>query len=205
MIHSIKNQDIINCIWKEIKAKKYADIHNMAGYTIEKLINKCIQQDSSDNLTAIMICLKSYDKLKVSETPIPQTENIDQSKTKKLNLVANINSNNKIRSQSKKPLSMLLTKLIHNNSQNIKKVINLKSKDSKDNKINQYRQNTQHNTQYNPNNQYKQYSHNTQYRQNTQYSTQHNQNQNNQYTNNNIYGQNTQYSHKTQYTQYRRK
>jgi protein phosphatase 2C family protein 2/3 len=201
----LKNQDIIDCIWKEIKTKKFADIHNMAGYTIEKLINKCIQQDSSDNLTAIMICLKSYDKLKVSETPIPQTENIDQSKTKKLNLVANINSNNKIRSQSKKPLSMLLTKLIHNNSQNIKKVINLKSKDSKDNKINQYRQNTQHNTQYNPNNQYKQYSHNTQYRQNTQYTTQLNQNQNNQYSHNNPYGQNTQYSHKTQYTQYRRK
>ena len=201
----LKNQDIIDCIWKEIKTKKFADIHNMAGYTVEKLINKCIQQDSSDNLTVIMICLKSYDKLKVIETPIPQTENIDQSKTKKLSLVANINSNNKIRSQSKKPLSMLLTKLIHNNSQNIKKVINLKNKENKDNKINQYRQNTQYNTQYNPNNQYNQYSHNIQHRQNTQYTTQYNQNQNNQYSHNNQYGQSTQYSHKTQYTQYRRK
>ena len=52
-------------------------------------------------------------------------------KTKKLNLLTNI----KKRSQSKKPLSMLLTKLIHNNSQNVKKVINVKnSKESKDNK-----------------------------------------------------------------------
>ena len=42
-------------------------------------------------------------------------------------------ANMKKRSQSKKPLSMLLTKLIHNNSQNVKKVINLKNnKDKKD-------------------------------------------------------------------------
>ena len=26
----LKNQDIIDCIWKEIKTKKFADIHNMA-------------------------------------------------------------------------------------------------------------------------------------------------------------------------------
>ena len=209
----LKNQDIIDCIWKEIKTKKFADIHNMAGYTIEKLINKCMLHDSSDNLTAIMICLKSYDKLKASEASLPQTENIDQSKTKKLNLAVNINTNIKKRSQSKKPLSMLLTKLIHNNSQNIKKVINLKNNDNKDNKINQYRQNAQYNpnnnnnrysnstqytNKYNPNNQYNQYSHNTQNSHNTQY----NQNQNKLYSHNT---HNTRYSHNTQYNQYKRK
>ena len=127
----LKNKDIIDCIWKEIKEKKFIDVHNMAGYSIEKLIDKCINEDSSDNLTAIMICLKNYEKMKHIENPIPQTENIEQMKTKKLNLLTNI----KKRSQSKKPLSMLLTKLIHNNSQNVKKVINLKnSKESRDNK-----------------------------------------------------------------------
>jgi serine/threonine protein phosphatase PrpC len=125
----LKNKDIIDCIWKEITEKKFIDIHNMAGYSIEKLINKCINEDSTDNLTVIMICLKNYEKMKRIENPVPQTENIEQMKTKKLNLLTNI----KKRSQSKKPLSMLLTKLIHNNSQNVKKVINLKnSKESKD-------------------------------------------------------------------------
>ena len=124
----LKNKDIIDCIWNEIKNKKFSDIHNMAGYSIEKLINKCIMQDSTDNLTAIMICLKNYEKLTTIETPIPQTENIDIAKTKKLNITADIRK----RSQSKKPLSMLLTKLIHNNSQNVKKVINLKNKDNKE-------------------------------------------------------------------------
>ena len=127
----LKNKDIIDCIWKEITEKEFIDIHNMAGYSIEKLINKCINEDSSDNLTVIMICLKNYEKMKHIENQIPQTENIEQMKTKKLNLLTNI----KKRSQSKKPLSMLLTKLIHNNSQNVKKVINVKnSKESKDNK-----------------------------------------------------------------------
>ena len=101
----------------------------MAGYSIERLINKCISLDSTDNLTVIMICLKNYEKLKNIENPIPQTENIEQVKSKRLNMTANM----KKRSQSKKPLSMLLTKLIHNNSQNVKKVINLKNnKDNKD-------------------------------------------------------------------------
>jgi protein phosphatase 2C family protein 2/3 len=125
----LKNQDIIDCIWDQIRNKKFSDIHNMAGYCIEKLINKCMQQDSTDNLTAIMICLKNYEKLKTIETPVPHTANIDLAKTKKLNITANIRK----RSQSKKPLSMLLTKLIHNNSQNVKKVINLKNnKENKD-------------------------------------------------------------------------
>ena len=126
---NLKNQDIIDCIWDQIRNKKFSDIHNMAGYSIEKLINKCMQQDSTDNLTAIMICLKNYEKLKTIETPVPHTANIDLAKTKKLNITANIRK----RSQSKKPLSMLLTKLIHNNSQNVKKVINLKNnKENKD-------------------------------------------------------------------------
>ena len=127
----LKNKDIIDCIWDEIKKKKFGDVHNMAGYCIEKLINKCIVEDSTDNLTVIMICLKSYESMKHIESSIPQTENIEQIKNKKLNLLANI----KKRSQSKKPLSMLLTKLIHNNSQNVKKVINIKnSRDLKESK-----------------------------------------------------------------------
>ena len=126
----LKNKDIIDCIWNEIKNKKFSDIHNMAGYSIEKLIEKAMKQDSTDNLTAIMICLKSYDKMKIIETSIPQTENLDIAKTKKLNITTNADIRK--RSQSKKPLSMLLTKLIHNNSQNVKKLINLKNKDNKD-------------------------------------------------------------------------
>ena len=124
----LKNQDIIDCIWKDIKTKKFSDVHNMAGFTIESLINQCLKKDSTDNLTAIMICLKTYEKLKIIETPQPQTENIDLAKKRRLN----ISNNNRISSQSKKPLSMLLTKLIHNNSQNVKKVINLKNKENKD-------------------------------------------------------------------------
>jgi len=123
----LKNKDIIDCIWQEINKNKFQDIHNVAGYTIDKLVQKCISSGSSDNLTVIIICLKSYEKLRQTETQIPQTENIDQIKTKKLNLGINLQK----RSQSKKPLSVLLTQLIHNNTQNVRKVINLKSKDGK--------------------------------------------------------------------------
>ena len=123
----LKNKDIIDCIWKEINKKKFPDVHNMIGYSIEKLVSKCLEQNSTDNLTVIMICLKNYNKLKKYEEPIQQTENIEQVKTKKLNITANLRQ----KSQSKKPLSMLLTKMIHNNSQNIKKIINLKNKDDK--------------------------------------------------------------------------
>ena len=124
----LKNKDIIDCIWKEINKDKFPDVHNMVGYSIEKLVSKCLEENSTDNLTVIMICLKNYDKLKIYQTPVPQTENIEQVKTKKLNITANLRQ----KSQSKKPLSMLLTKMIHNNSQNIKKVINLKNNDNKD-------------------------------------------------------------------------
>ena len=113
---------------KEINKDKFPDVHNMVGYSIEKLVSKCLEENSTDNLTVIMICLKNYDKLKIYQTPVPQTENIEQVKTKKLNITANLRQ----KSQSKKPLSMLLTKMIHNNSQNIKKVINLKNNDNKD-------------------------------------------------------------------------
>ena len=130
MIIQLKNKDIIDCIWKEITKKKFPDIHNLAGYTIEKLVKKCLENDSNDNLTVIMICLKDYEKLKLFETQVPQTENIEQVKTKKLNITSNLRQ----KSQSKKPLSLLLTKMIHNNSQNIKKIVNLKNKDNKDNK-----------------------------------------------------------------------
>ena len=123
----LKNKDIIDCIWKEINKDKFPDVHNMVGYSIEKLVSKCLEENSTDNLTVIMICLKNYDKLKIYQTPVPQTENIEQVKTKKLNITANLRQ----KSQSKKPLSMLLTKMIHNNSQNIKKVINLKNNDNK--------------------------------------------------------------------------
>ena len=124
----LKNKEIIDCIWKEISKKKFPDIHNMAGYSLEKLINKCILNDSTDNLTAIMICLKNYENLMLYTAPVPQTENIEQVKTKKLNITENIRQ----KSQSKKPLSMLLTKMIHNNLQNMKKVINLKNNDNKE-------------------------------------------------------------------------
>ena len=100
----------------------------MVGYSIEKLVGKCLEQNSTDNLTVILICLKTYEKMKLYEALVPQTENIEQVKTKKLNITANLRQ----KSQSKKPLSMLLTKMIHNNSQNIKKVINLKNNDNKD-------------------------------------------------------------------------
>ena len=133
----LKNRDIIDCIWKEINKKKFPDVHNMIGYSIEKLVSKCLEQNSTDNLTVIMICLKNYEKLKTYEAPIPQTENIEQVKTKKLNITANLRQ----KSQSKKPLSMLLTKMIHNNSQNIKKIINLKNKDDKDNNKERIRKN----------------------------------------------------------------
>ena len=124
----LKNKDIIDCIWKEISENKFPDTHNMVGYCIEKLVCKCLEENSTDNLTVIMICLKNYENLKLFEQSIPQTENIEQVKLKKLNITANIRQ----KSQSKKPLSMLLTKMIHNNSQNIKKVINLKNNDNKD-------------------------------------------------------------------------
>ena len=121
----MKNKFVINSIWDVIKKFNFKDIHNLTGVCIEKIMNLCIEKESLDNLTLIMISLKSLGELKRNKfiDYIPsQTENIILSKQRLQSAIPrtlkNKNNNNK------QSLSFLLTKLVHNPSSNIKKVVN---------------------------------------------------------------------------------
>ena len=120
IFEKLKNKEIIEKIWKEINKNNFPDIHHLSGFCVESLISECLKKDSNDNLTAIMLSLKDYSSLK-NINDFAKTENNAVNKVKKISLPNKVK-----RSPLKQPLSILLTKLIHNNSSNIKKVVNLK-------------------------------------------------------------------------------
>ena len=120
IFEKLKNKEVIEKIWKDINSNNFPDIHHLSGYCVESLIGECLKKESSDNLTVIMLSLKDYSSLKNINT-FAKTENNVANKGKKVSLP----DKNK-RAPLKQPLSILLTKLIHNNSSNVKKVVNLK-------------------------------------------------------------------------------
>lgn len=141
VFEKMKNKQIVDSIWNNINEKDFSDIHNLSGYVIEKTIEECLKRDSTDNLTIIMITLKDLNSMKSSNSAyyaaqtenideikqsnpknvyVAYTENIDPLKVKKGNTLSSCKKS-KIQRQ---PLSVLLTKLVHNNTQNMKKVIN---------------------------------------------------------------------------------
>ncbi len=129
IFEKMKNKFVINSVWDVIKKFNFKDIHNLTGVCIEKIMNLCIEKESLDNLTLIMISLKSLGELKRNKfiDYIPsQTENVILSKQRLQSAIPrtlkNKNNNNK------QSLSFLLTKLVHNSSSNIKKVVNNHSK-----------------------------------------------------------------------------
>lgn len=120
----LKNKEIIDKIWQDINNNNFADVHNLSGYCIENIINECLKKECNDNLTLIMLSLKDYSGLK-NINNVAKTEN--NNKSKKVLLPAEKSK----RPPLKQPLSVLLTKLIHNNSTNVKKVVNLKDAEKK--------------------------------------------------------------------------
>ena len=120
IFEKLKNREVIEKIWKEINNNNYPDIHNLSGYCVESLIRECLKKDSSDNLTAILLSLKDYSSIK-NFNSFAKTQNNAANKGKKVSF-----QDKSKRPPLKQPLSILLTKLIHNNSSNVKKVVNLK-------------------------------------------------------------------------------
>jgi protein phosphatase 2C family protein 2/3 len=58
----LKNKEIVEYIWKTIKLpenEKVFDIHNFNGILVQSLIDYCLKKNSTDNLTCVMISLKS--------------------------------------------------------------------------------------------------------------------------------------------------
>ena len=150
IFEKMKNKQIIDCVWNCIDKNNFVDIHNLTGVCIEKVIEECLNKESSDNLTLIMICLKGLEKLKKGKgTFIPQTEICENGKQKGIfrnnnknnnnnnnninhcetpfnvynfgNILKknNNNGNDKNKNKIRQPLSVLLTKLVKNNYNNI--------------------------------------------------------------------------------------
>jgi hypothetical protein len=53
----MKNKDIVDFLWKTFNSKKTKTLHDMSGVIVDSLIDKCFEHKSSDNLTAVLICL----------------------------------------------------------------------------------------------------------------------------------------------------
>lgn len=126
IFEKMKNKQINDFIWNTVSDNEFPDIHNLSGVCLEKTVDECLKLDSSDNLTMIMICLKDLEKMKNVEPSkyyAAQTENIEPTKTKNTTL---IKGQPRVQRQ---PLSVLLTKLVHNNntSNSFRKVVNCKT------------------------------------------------------------------------------
>ncbi|MCQ2818234.1 MAG: protein phosphatase 2C domain-containing protein [archaeon] len=114
----MKNKQIIDNMWNIIKENEFPDIHNLSGVLLEKAIEECLARDSTDNLTMIMICLKDLETLKKDEFHYcpAQTENIEPLKQKGNNLAMVPMGTNSRKTPQRQPLKVLLTKLVHNNT-----------------------------------------------------------------------------------------
>ena len=55
----MKNKEIIDCLWKNFNMNKTKSLHDMSGIIVDNLISKCFDQKSSDNITAVLICLEN--------------------------------------------------------------------------------------------------------------------------------------------------
>ena len=147
IFEKMKNKQIIDCVWNCIDKNNFVDVHNLTGVCAEKVIEECLNKESSDNLTLIMICLKGIEKLKKGKgTFVPQTEICENGKQKGIfrnnnknvinnnnnnhcetpfniynfgNILKKNNNNNDNKNKIRQPLSVLLTKLVKNNYNNI--------------------------------------------------------------------------------------
>ena len=127
IFEKIKSKSLINFVWDIIKKFNFKDIHNLTGVCIEKVLNLCIEKESLDNLTLIMISLKSLEELKknkfIGHFP-SQTENVFISKQRLQSAIPkNLKNKNNNNNNNKQTLSFLLTKLVHNPTSNIKRIV----------------------------------------------------------------------------------
>ena len=127
IFEKIKSKSLINFVWDIIKKFNFKDIHNLTGVCIEKVLNLCIEKESLDNLTLIMISLKSLEELKknkfIDHFP-SQTENVFISKQRLQSAIPkNLKNKNNNNNNNKQTLSFLLTKLVHNPTSNIKRIV----------------------------------------------------------------------------------
>jgi protein phosphatase 2C family protein 2/3 len=59
LFDKMKNKEIIDFIWKNTDLIKPKDIHHSCGILVEKLVAETINRKSTDNITAVLICLKN--------------------------------------------------------------------------------------------------------------------------------------------------
>lgn len=61
VFEKLKNKEIIDSMWNVINsplAGEIKDLHNLTGILAENIVDNCLNKRSTDNLTAIVICLK---------------------------------------------------------------------------------------------------------------------------------------------------
>ena len=59
MFEKLKNKEIVDFLWKSLNTKKTRNLHDLSGVIVENLIDQCFENKSSDNLTAVLICLEN--------------------------------------------------------------------------------------------------------------------------------------------------
>ena len=94
----MKNKEIVDFLWKSFNTKKTKTLHNMSGVIVESLIDKCFENKSSDNLTAVLICLENL-KQSFSERNKLSTMNIEddpQLNTMNMSITKNISLTNQV-------------------------------------------------------------------------------------------------------------
>ena len=57
----MKNQEVVDLGWINA-SKKTTSIHNLNGLISEGIIKECINRNSSDNLTLVVVCFKNFKK-----------------------------------------------------------------------------------------------------------------------------------------------
>ena len=59
----MKNKEIVDNLWKNFQTKKTKNLHDMSGVIVDNLIDQCFESKSSDNLTAVLICLENMKQI----------------------------------------------------------------------------------------------------------------------------------------------
>lgn len=94
----MKNKEIVDFLWKTFNKKKTKTLHSMSGIIVDNLIDQCFENKSSDNLTAVLICLENLKQI-FSERNKTNSLNIEddaQLNTMNVSITKNISLTNHV-------------------------------------------------------------------------------------------------------------
>jgi protein phosphatase 2C family protein 2/3 len=76
LFDKMKNKEIIDFIWKTSNLVQVKDIHHSCGILVDKLVTETINKKSTDNITAIIICLRNSFETKYNPSLTQQVNKV---------------------------------------------------------------------------------------------------------------------------------